>query len=62
MLKKRTILNEYVFVLTIVVPIFLFVGSSFSNDVFLARCMKIAESRDPKLAVTYEQIQLAHSR
>lgn len=62
LLKKRTILNEYVFVLTIVVPIFLFVGSSFSNDVFLARCMKIAESRDPKLAVTYEQIQLAHSR
>ncbi|MDR1104648.1 MAG: TolC family protein [Endomicrobium sp.] len=62
MLKKRTILNEYVFVLTIVVPIFLFVGISFSNDVFLARCMKIAESRDPKLAVTYEQIQLAHSR
>jgi outer membrane protein TolC len=60
--KKRTILNEYVFVLTIIVPIFLFVGSSFSNDVFLARCMKIAESRDPKLAVTYEQIQLAHSR
>ncbi|MDR3307182.1 MAG: hypothetical protein LBS61_05955 [Endomicrobium sp.] len=24
--------------------------------------MKIAESRDPKLAVTYEQIQLARSR
>jgi hypothetical protein len=24
--------------------------------------MKIAESRDLKLAVTYEQIQLAHSR
>jgi outer membrane protein TolC len=62
LLKKRAILNEYVSVLTIVISLFLFTEASFSIDMFLARCMKIAESRDQKLAVTYEQIKLAQSR
>jgi hypothetical protein len=62
LLKERRILKECAFVLTIVISFFLYVGVSFSNDIFLTKCMKIAESRDPKLAVTYEQIQLAESR
>jgi outer membrane protein TolC len=62
LLEKRSILNEYVFVLTIIESLILFVGVSFSNDMFLARCMKLAESRDQKLAVTREQIKLAQSR
>ncbi|MDR2436570.1 MAG: TolC family protein [Endomicrobium sp.] len=62
MLKKRTILNECIFVLTIFISLFLFTEVSFSTDMFLIRCMKIAESRDQKLAIAYEQIKLAQSR
>jgi hypothetical protein len=62
LLKKRTILNECVFVLTILISFFLFTEISFSTDTFLVRCMEIAEARDQKLAVTYEQIKLAQSR
>ncbi len=40
----------------------LFAANSGSNDPFLSQCMKIAESRDRKLLVAYEQIQLAEVR
>ena len=42
----------------------LFVGLSFDdiNDEFIRQCMKIAEARDPKIQIAYEQVQLAEIR
>jgi outer membrane protein TolC len=42
----------------------LFAGLSFAdiNDEFIRQCMKIAESRDPKIRIAYEQVQLAEIR
>jgi outer membrane protein TolC len=63
LLKEREILRGYTFVLTIIIIcLFLCVEVYSSSDAFLARCIKIGESRDPKLAITHEQIQLAESR
>ncbi|MDR1523535.1 MAG: TolC family protein [Endomicrobium sp.] len=62
MLKTRRLYKKCVFVFTIILSIFLFYKSAYSEDTFLIKCMKIAESRDPKLIVAYEQVQLAKSR
>ncbi|MDR1942297.1 MAG: TolC family protein, partial [Endomicrobium sp.] len=37
-------------------------ASADINDDFIQQCMKIAESRDPKIQIAYEQIQMAEIR
>ncbi|MDR3256319.1 MAG: TolC family protein [Endomicrobium sp.] len=67
-MEKNLLLNEkkffkrFTFVLTITFLLSVLHNTSYSDDAFLLRCMKIAESRDPKLRVTFEQVQLAKSR
>ena len=61
MLKRGNCLRKTV---SLLVCITLVCGSAYASvhDDFLDQCMKIAESRNTKLVVAYEQIQLAEIR
>lgn len=65
----KRISKQYIikFFLSSLFIIFIFSGISYAasnatNDEFLLQCMKLAESRDNRLIVAYEQIQLAEIR
>ncbi|MDR2066740.1 MAG: TolC family protein [Endomicrobium sp.] len=62
LLKTRTLYKKCIFVFTVLFLICLSYKSVYCEDAFLVKCMKIAESRDPKLMAAHEQVQLSRSR
>jgi outer membrane protein TolC len=62
LLETGRFYKKYIFVFTVILLNILFYNYAYSEDAFLIKCMKIAESRDPKLMVAYEQVQLSKSR